>query len=48
MILNKQAQNALLRYNPVPPRLISAKISITVMQVPNISDNENKVDEFYD
>ena len=55
MILNKQAQRALLGYNPVSPRLMSARFqtkggALTVIQVysPNTADDETKVDEFYD
>ena len=55
LILNKQAQNALLGYNPISPRMISARFqtktgAITVIQVyaPNTSDSENFADEFYD
>ena len=55
MIFNKQAQNALLGYNPISPRMISARFqtktgAITVIQVcaPNASDSENFADEFYD
>ena len=55
LILNKQAQNALLGYNPISTRMISARFqtktgAITVIQVyaPNTSDSENFADEFYD
>ena len=53
--MNKGAQRALLGYNPVSPRLISAifktkTAAMTIMQVyaPNTADPEEKVDEFYD
>ena len=55
MILNKQAQNELLGYNPISPRMISARFqtktgAITFIQVyaPNTSDSEKSADEFYD
>ncbi|XP_072020206.1 craniofacial development protein 2-like [Amphiura filiformis] len=55
LILNKKAQNALMGYNPISPRLITARFqmqtgAITVVQVyaPNTADPEEKVDEFYD
>ncbi len=54
LILNKAAQNALLGYNPISQRLISARFmtqggAATVIQVyaPNTADNENEVDDFY-
>ena len=55
LILNKRAQCALLGYNPVSPRLISARFktktgAMTIIQIyaPNTADPEEKVDEFYD
>ncbi|XP_072021929.1 craniofacial development protein 2-like [Amphiura filiformis] len=55
LILNKVAQSALLGYNPISPRLISARFqtktgAIAIIQVyaPNTADSETCVDEFYD
>ncbi|XP_072037241.1 craniofacial development protein 2-like [Amphiura filiformis] len=55
MILNKVAQSALLGYNPISPRIISARFqtktgAITIIQVypPNTADNETCVYELYD
>ncbi|XP_072047129.1 craniofacial development protein 2-like [Amphiura filiformis] len=55
LILNKQAQNALLGYNPISARIMSARFqtktgAITIIQVyaPNTADTENNVDDFYD
>ena len=55
LILNKVAQSALLGYNPISPRMISARFqtktgAITIIQVyaPNTADSETCVDEFYD
>ena len=55
LILNKQAQKALLGYNTISPRLITTRfqtqtVALTVIQVyaPNMADREEMVDEFYD
>ncbi|XP_071502561.1 craniofacial development protein 2-like [Diadema antillarum] len=55
LILNKTAQSALLGYNPVSQRIMSARFqmkagAITIIQVyaPNTADPEGEVDEFYD
>ena len=55
LILNKSAQKALLGYNPVSPRLISARFqtqigTATIIQIyaPNITDPDTLVDDFYD
>ncbi|XP_072051496.1 craniofacial development protein 2-like [Amphiura filiformis] len=55
LILSKTAQNALLGYNPISARLISARFktqngAMTILQVyaPNTADCEEMVDEFYD
>ena len=55
LILNKQAQKALLGYNTISSRLITARFqtqtgALTVIQVyaPNMADREEVVDEFYD
>ncbi|XP_072051743.1 craniofacial development protein 2-like [Amphiura filiformis] len=55
ILLNKKAQNALLGYNPISARLLSARFqtqngAMTVLQVyaPNTADSEEMVEEFYD
>ena len=55
LILNKSAQKALLGYNPVSPRLISARFqtqigTATIIQIyaPNTADPDTLVDDFYD
>lgn len=55
LILNKTAQRALIGYNPISPRLITARFhtqigAVTVMQAyaPNTGDPDVLVDEFYD
>ncbi|XP_072028298.1 craniofacial development protein 2-like [Amphiura filiformis] len=55
LILSKTAQNALLGYNPISARLISARFktqngAMTIQQVyaTNAADCEEMVDEFYD
>eukprot|EP00057_Strongylocentrotus_purpuratus_P005406 XP_003730910.1 PREDICTED: craniofacial development protein 2-like [Strongylocentrotus purpuratus] len=55
LILNKQAQKALLGYNTISPRLISARFqtqtgALTIIQVyaPNMADREEMIDTFYD
>ena len=54
LILNKTAQNALLGYNPISPRIISARFeiqtgSLTIIQVyaPNTANSEEEIEEFY-
>ena len=55
LILNRKAQHALLGYNPLSPRIITARFkmrtgAMTIIQAyaPNTADTEEKVDEFYD
>ena len=55
LILTRYAQKALLGYNPISPRIISARFktktgAITIIQVyaPNTGDPDPEVDDFYD
>ena len=47
LILKKDAQNALLVYNPISPLMITAATIIQVY-VPNITDPETEGENFYD